>query len=417
LRYWVCVLVLGLIAAPGLGLAREGGTPAEPSTAPGAFESQSDAAKATDPERAPDEEPADEGTDSSVESHPADRGEIPDLPSGLGIPRLVLRGFGDVGYQARWIDPVDGSDESDNHFAIGSMDLFITSRLGGGFSFLSETVFGFDGSEGEISVERLLLMYERWEWLKLNMGRGHTALGYWNQAFHHGKWLQTTIERPLVYRFEDHGGILPIHFVGLELFGSVDFARGLLSYAATVANGRGKEADKVQITEDFNPAKAFGLLLRYRPNALQGFGIGASGYFDEIPENAEVAARALPMREYVYSGHVFYVEGAWELMVEGSWILHDDDVLQERHRSSGAYAQAAYRFGRLKPYYRFDWLSIARNDPYYVGLAPIAEDTRQHTVGLRWDPVSFVAFKLEYVRRDADSEDVDAMALQASFAF
>ena len=45
----------------------------------------------------------------------------------------------------------------------------------------------------------------------VSIGRGHTAMGYWNQTFHHGKWFQTTTDRPAIYRFEDDIGILPVH--------------------------------------------------------------------------------------------------------------------------------------------------------------------------------------------------------------
>jgi len=409
-------IAFGLFAAPDSGLAESGDRMHELEIEIKALRQEVDALKTAGSET----ESGEAGT-AKVETdrEEIETGQIPALDLGLGIPKLVLRGFADVGYQARWIDPSTANDESYNDFAIGGMDLFITSKLGGGFGFLTETLFGFRGEETEIDVERLLLMYDYRDWLKLNAGRGHTALGYWNQYFHHGKWLQTTVDRPILYRFEDEGGILPIHFVGVELFGSVDVGPGLLSYAATLANGRGKSADTVQITEDFNSAKAAGIHLRYRPNALSGFGFGVSGYFDKIPADTSVPARALSMREYIYGAHVFYVEGGWELIAEASGIIHDDRVAGKGHHSAGSYAQVAYRFGKLKPYYRFDWLSIARADPFYAdpGLNPAVEDTRQHTVGVRWDAASFVAFNLEYVHQNATSENVNAIAFQVSCAF
>ena len=67
-----------------------------------------------------------------------------------------------------------------------------------------------------VDVERLQIAYRWSDALRLTAGRGHTALGYWNESYHHGKLLQPTVERPEVLKFEDDGGILPVHFVGLE---------------------------------------------------------------------------------------------------------------------------------------------------------------------------------------------------------
>ena len=409
-------IAFGLFAAPNSGLAESGDQMHELEIEIKALRQEIDALKKAGSETEPGEV---DTAKVETDREEIETGQIPALDLGLGIPKLVLRGFADVGYQAGWIDSSTANDESFNDFAVGGVDLFITSKLGGGFGFLTETLFEFHGEDVGIDVERLLLMYDHRDWLKLNAGRGHTALGYWNQHFHHGKWLQTTVDRPILYQFEDKGGILPVHFVGVELFGSVNVGPGLLSYSSTLANGRGKSADTVQITEDFNSAKAVGIHLRYRPNALSGFGIGASGYFDKIPADTSDPTRARSMREYISGAHVFYVEGDWELIAEASWIIHDDRVAGKEHHSAGSYAQVAHRFGKLKPYYRFDWLSIARADPFYAdpNLNETVEDTRQHTVGVRWDVMPFVAFKLEYVHTNATSRDVNAIAFQASCAF
>jgi hypothetical protein len=48
----------------------------------------------------------------------------------------------------------------------------------------------------------------------------HTPLGYWNQYYHHGAWFQATATRPEMYLFEDDGGILPVHEIGIEASGT-----------------------------------------------------------------------------------------------------------------------------------------------------------------------------------------------------
>ena len=409
-----CLLVL-----PASLQARDDGSPsaAERDTP----EQQSDASSTTPADE--DGKVANDANDANAEYEDLEGDKLEPLlirpiDMGLGIPKFALHGFGDVGYNAEWVDFSGAPNDSTNYFLVGGLDIFITAKLSDDFSFLSETDLHFSGSETELDVERLLLMYEYRDWLKVNLGRGHTALGYWNRYYHHGAWLQTTINRPLYLFFEHDGGILPVHFVGFEVLGNVDVGVGLLSYVAFISNGRGQEPGDVQITEAFNPAKAAGFLLRYSPNAISGLGFGVSGYFDEIPaDDAAAPARPESMREYIYSGHLFYVEGPWELLAEGSWIIHDDRVADTKHRSAGAYGQVAYRWRTLKPYYRFDWMSIAEADPFYALTDPRAEDTREHTVGVRWDVRAFVAFKLEYRHRNSDSRDVNALGLQAAFAF
>src|SRR3990167_7246133 len=156
------------------------------------------------------------------EPYGSGRGEIPQEEKTFA-PQLTLRGFGHVQYDSRQSDFSDDTAGDTNHFANGELDLFITSELGEKISFLSETLFEFEEDGGqELDVERLLLKYEGNDKFNVTIGRGHTVLGYWNQTFHHGTWLQTTTDRPAIYRWEHAGGILPVHYVGLEFSGTLD---------------------------------------------------------------------------------------------------------------------------------------------------------------------------------------------------
>jgi len=68
---------------------------------------------------------------------------------------------------------------------------------------------------GELSpdLERLQRRYTFGE-AGHRLGRPlHTPLGYWNTAFHHGQQLQTSVLRPQMIDFEDHGGVIPAHTV------------------------------------------------------------------------------------------------------------------------------------------------------------------------------------------------------------
>src|SRR5207247_10157642 len=49
---------------------------------------------------------------------------------------------------------------------------------------------------------------------------------------------QTTIDRPFIFAFEDEGGILPVHNVGLSASGQIPSGRLGLRYIAEIGNGR-----------------------------------------------------------------------------------------------------------------------------------------------------------------------------------
>ena len=152
------------------------------------------------------------------------------------LPSISWGGFADVEYQVESFRPDEEPDRTGNRFVLGDLDLFLSSQLSEDVSFLSEILLEFQGQgENVVDVERLLLKYEYADWLNASAGRGHTPIGYWNTHYHHGTWLYTTVERPLLFEFEDEDGILPVHYVGVELSGRVLSTEDLLlEYNAVV---------------------------------------------------------------------------------------------------------------------------------------------------------------------------------------
>jgi hypothetical protein len=117
-------------------------------------------------------------------------------------PRLKLNVFGDIGFQA-----TDRRGTISNTFNIGSLDLFMTSRLSPNLSLLGEVLFiSRNNNEFEADVERLVMQYHASEYLNFGIGRFHSSIGYYNTAFHQGEWFQAAIGRPFMYQFDDSGG-------------------------------------------------------------------------------------------------------------------------------------------------------------------------------------------------------------------
>ena len=324
------------------------------------------------------------------------------------FPQLKIRGFGDVDYH--WADR--GADK--NAFRLGQLDLFLTSQLAENVNALAETVIEADANEHfGIEVERLLLQYTPREWFNVAVGRYHTAIGYYNNAYHHGKWLQTATERPRIFSFEDESGVLPIHNVGVSVSGALPSSRLGLHYVAEVGNGRrydpGEEA--VQNLSDNNKSKALNLALFARPDWLPGLQAGVSAYFDRL------SASLLPdVRQTILSAHVVYVSPAFEWLNEG--VLVRDSSRLGTFETYGFYTQVARRFGEFRPYVRYELLAANGRDP--VMQAAGETDTHQIlSLGVRYDFTSLSAFKLQWDHTiEADDDDSrNALTLQLSFTF
>jgi hypothetical protein len=60
--------------------------------------------------------------------------------------------------------------------------------------------------------------------LDIDAGRYHTDLGFFSANYHYGNWFATTVRRPLLFNWEDRGGPLPLHNVGLTASGRLPFS-------------------------------------------------------------------------------------------------------------------------------------------------------------------------------------------------
>jgi hypothetical protein len=345
-----------------------------------------------------------------------ERHDVPPAPDEATVeelsppPRLLLRGFGNIDYRYE-----DG--ELPNTFVLGQLDLFMTSELADDVSVLAEIVF--EGKPGEeertIDVERYEMKYSPHDAFNVALGRMHTVLGFWNQTYHHGTWFQTTAARPEIYRFEDESGVLPIHEVGLRIFGAQSLPGLRLHYAASISNGRAANASDVITVQDPNDHKAVNLWLGISPKAVPGLQFGGVFHGDRIPPDPTRPRRENEMTERIWGGFAVYQKAPLELLSEAFKIRHQDRVTSEVFDTTGLYAQAAYAVGKFKPYYRYDRVRGVGKDPYYPTSV---RDASKHTLGVRFDPRDRLALKLDLSRdRPHPGATINAVALQAAVTF
>lgn len=262
-----------------------------------------------------------------------------------------------------------------------------------------------------VDVERLQIIYRWSDALRVTAGRGHTKLGFWNESYHHGALLQPTVDRPEMLKFEDDGGMLPVHFVGVEVSGRVGRGAWDVSYAGYVANGRGPRPDRVQGAFDGNRNKAFGGVLSFAREGRGSLRVGVSAYHDVIPP--ETTGRRNELDEALFGAHLVYESGRFLLQSEYFHLRHEELGTGTRLPSDAAYALCVLRFGRWKPYAGIDWLRVDPDDPFFVGYGELTRTL----VGLRFDPAAFNALKLEYHHDRRSGGDSHRLVLQSAFAF
>ena len=189
-------------------------------------------------------------------------------------PSLQIRGFGDVDFSAT------DQKGTNSGFNLGQLDLHLASALSRKVTYFGEITFNAQPTGYTVEVERSIIRYDFNDYFKISFGRYHTPIGYWNTAFHHGAWLQTTIIRP---EMEKIGGtFIPVHFVGFLAEGNIPSGGAGLSYNAGVGNGRGDIISRPGDAGDNNDNRAWVANLYSRPVKLYGLQLGASIYRDKV---------------------------------------------------------------------------------------------------------------------------------------
>ena len=339
---------------------------------------------------------------------------------------LRIRGFGDVSLVGgnQQANPATNQRAQTTSFALGQLDLFTTSDISDKFKFISEIVFegGPDKIYGVITspentfsvdVERYIIQYSYNDYLNISAGRWHTDIGFYNTAYHHSTWLQTTTGRPLLFQFEDRGGPLPIHTVGVTATGLIPSGPLGLHYVAEAGNGRESRtpliSEPVQNEIDDSNHKVFNLGVFARPEKLRGLQTGFSVYHDVLsPLNSN------QISETIMAMHAVVVRSRYEWLNEAMVIRHSIIGEPKVYNTPGFYSQVSRQFGSFRPYFRYQYINAARTEPVFpdIGL------NEGPSAGIRFDASEFVALKFQYdytVQRN--QPNYSTLTLQIGFTF
>lgn len=323
-------------------------------------------------------------------------------------PDLRIRGFCDVGY---------GDTErkgANTGFKLGQFTLHFSSPLAQKVRFFGETTLTPQHHNYVPELERLIVRYEYNDLFAVSFGRFHTPVIYWNTAYHHGLWLQTTIDRPEMIKFG--GDLVPSHFVGLLTEGRV--SSGGLGLRYQVGFGNGRDLEQVNRAGDAGETtgkRAWVANVFARPADPFGLEVGGSLYGDKVPYSD-----TLSFNELTAAAHFAWTREEPEFIAEVARVRHKNTITNEVISHTAWYAQAAWRLPSarvsLKPYARYERNIIRAGDPI---VAQAGYDREVVTVGVRYDISVLAAFKAEYrnMLPLPGADRVNGYNLQTSFTF
>jgi hypothetical protein len=326
------------------------------------------------------------------------------------VSRFNFHGYADADFQR----DVNGNTKK---FEAGEIDLFGTERLSSHFTALMEIAFETDSEQSSddvsINVERMLLQYRGNDFFNVDIGSYRTAIGYYSTAYLRGAWLQTAISRPKMFTFEDQGGFLPLHAVGVSFNGRIPSGDLNLHYVLEGGSSR-NYGNTAGFSEDFSFNRATNLAVYSQPRGVPGLEIGFSSYHDLFSP-----AAGLALDRSVWMVHFVYVSGRVEFLNEGMLIGLRDGSLGSG-TGLGFYSQIAYRVASSwKPYARVEYLNA-----YGTGAISTAVDREYvpwktvYTGGVRYDMTDSVALKLELGREtDYMQASYISAAVQLAFTF
>jgi len=330
-------------------------------------------------------------------------------------PSLHLSGFADVNFAAQ--DRSEGA----RGFSEGQFTLHLVSALSPRVAFFGELTFSPRADAGtgnppatgfNAEVERAIIRFDQSDELKVSFGRYHTPINWWNTAYHHGQWLQTTISRPEMVQFG--GRFIPVHFVGALAEGVFPSRGWNINYQAGVGNGRGNVISRGGDAGDNNDRPAWLLNVSTKPDRAFGLQVGGSVYVDRVT----VAGRP-EFDERITAAHAVWQREDPELIAEVAHVHHEQVGGAQPTSDLAYYLQGAYRLpgaARLwKPYYRFEHIDIDANDTVFAGVPNLDGST----LGVRYDISTYAAIKSEarFRRRAADQPRANGWFLQIAFTF
>jgi hypothetical protein len=318
--------------------------------------------------------------------------------SGEGLP---IHGFMDVGFASN----SKGTSANPMGFYVGALSFYLAPHFGDKVKALVEPNFEVT-RDGAIStdLERLQIGYTFSDNATAWAGRFHTPYGYWNTAFHHGAQIQTSVLRPRFLDFEDKGGILPAHMIGLWGEGKFKVGDSKLTYDVFAGNGPKIVKSILDINQagDNNHQAMVGFNLGYEfSGSLDGLRLAVHSLRGDVDDDAVPSNKT---QLNIVGGSAVYLSDTWEVMSE-YYRFNDKDKSggTGTHKSWADYLQIGKSFNNLTPYVRFERTVLDQLDNYF-SMQDSGQSYARQALGLRYNLNPKAALKFELLNSSFKAE-------------
>ncbi len=309
---------------------------------------------------------------------------------------------------------VHGVDRED---FIPAVDLFFTADYEE-FRVLAELFLEVNGAHG-VHLERFQVGWLPEPDLAVWLGRFHNPIGFWNTAYHHGSYLQTSISRPSIVEFEHDGGILPIHVSGLFVEKTVNTAGSSWQYAFSLGAGpyfkKHLEAVELFRSEENSVKLLSSLRLSWHPVGAENNQLGLFIGSAAIPGVASKFEELKQLVRGVYADWNFQ-----SVRMTSALYSINSDVKQSGIRTEGSFIN---NYLQLEAPLNADWTPYGRlersfgdqDDPFLNYADAFIRD--RSLIGVRYDFTHNQTLKLELSRVDFSSSNYNQVTLQWSAVF
>jgi hypothetical protein len=318
--------------------------------------------------------------------------------SGEGLP---IHGFMDVGFASN----SKGTSANPMGFYVGALSFYLAPHFGDKVKALVEPNFEVTPAGAVATdLERLQIGYTFSDNATAWAGRFHTPYGYWNTGFHHGAQIQTSVLRPRFLDFEDKGGILPAHMVGLWGTGKFKAGEGKLTYDIFAGNGPKIVTSILDINQagDNNHQAMVGFNLGYEfSGSLDGLRLAVHSLRGDVDDDAIPSNKT---QLNIVGGSAVYLSDTWEVMGE-YYRFNDKDKSggTGTHKSWADYLQIGKSFNNLTPYVRFERTVLDQLDNYF-SMQDSGQSYARQALGLRYNLNQKAALKFELLNSSFKAE-------------
>lgn len=277
----------------------------------------------------------------------------------------------------------------------------------------------FYASIDEFELERLQLGIDLKPNLQLWLGRFHSPFDYWNSQYHHGVHLQSSVHRPGIVEYEDHGGVLTNHTTGIKIDGSTPYGDGVFNYSLALGTAPIVKEHKLHTWSggnDFSKHKLHSIFrLVFQPDELSQTQYGAFGSYtdlnaeqDDLQKISQVTVGAFTFQDFNPVSLIF------------SGIYVDSQVNESRRtNSSGFFASYIHVEYELS----HNWLMYGRIERTIGGTEDLYleylddPELERNLAGIRFDFTRRQAISIEVSKRVNDHDGHTHISTQWSAVF